>query len=56
MPFDGAGFQPERPVPRPAAPSDNVVTLIIVAFALALLVMPVSVAAIVDIVAYFRTL
>jgi hypothetical protein len=55
MPFDGAGFQPERG-PRPSAPSDNLVTLIIVAFAMALLVMPVSVAAIVDIVTYIRSL
>jgi hypothetical protein len=55
MPFDGAGFQPERG-PGPSAPSDNMVTFIIVAFALALLVMPVSVAAIVDIVAYVRSL
>ncbi len=54
MPFDGAGFQPERRGSGPSAPSDNTITLIIVAFALALLVMPVSVAGFVDLVNYFK--
>ena len=56
MPFDGAGFQPERNGPGRSTPSDNVVTLIIIAFALALLVMPLSLAALVDIVHYVRKL
>jgi hypothetical protein len=56
MPFDGAGF-PERDDPprrRGRAPSDNVVTAIVVAVAVCLLVTPISMAALVDIVRYFR--
>ena len=56
MPFDGAGFQPERPQPGRSAPSDNAVTVIIVACAMALLVMPISIAAIADIVRYVQTM
>ena len=55
MPFDGTSFQPEPRGPRRAAPSDNTVTLIIVAVALALLVMPISLTAFVDVVRYVRS-
>ena len=55
MPFDGTGFQPEPRGRGPSAPSDNMITMIIVAFALALLVMPISVAGLVDLVKYIRS-
>ncbi len=56
MPFDGTGF-PERDDPprrRGHAPSDNMVTAIIVAVAVCLLVTPISMAALVDIVRFMR--
>ncbi len=57
MPFDGTGFLPERqPQRRPAKPGDNAISLIIIALAFSLLVMPISLTALVDIVRYFRHL
>jgi hypothetical protein len=55
MPFDGAGF-PERDEPprRGRAPSDTMVTAIIVAVALCLLVTPISMAALVDLIRFMR--
>ena len=54
MPFDGTGF-PERPEhPRRATHNDNVVTLIIVMLAFALLALPISMGAFVDIVRSMR--
>jgi len=54
MPFDGAGFHPRRDRRRPATPSDNVVTFIILAVAFCLLVMPISLEAFADIIRYLR--
>lgn len=56
MPFDGTGFVPAQPDRRRPAPSDNVVTALIIAITFALLAMPVSLAALVDIVRYLRAL
>ncbi len=56
MPFDGTNFSPRPPrrgSPRP--PSDNAVSIIILAVALSLLVMPISLTALVDIVRYIRS-
>ena len=53
MPFDGTGF-PERPGRRPSRPGDNTVSLVIIAIAFSLLVMPISLTALVDIVRYLR--
>lgn len=54
MPFDGTSFphRPERHPPQP--PSDNAVSVLIIVFALGLLVMPISMAALIDIVRYIR--
>lgn len=57
MPFDGTGFPEGRDPPRrPAGPAgdDNAATVIIVALAFSLLVMPISLGALVDIVQYVR--
>ena len=55
MPFDGTGFPQERPRRRPAKPGDNTVSIIIIALAFSLLVMPISLTAFVDIVRYLRS-
>ena len=54
MPFDGTNFslRPEKPA-RPA-PSDNVVTILIIIISFSLLFMPVSMAGLIDIVWYLR--
>lgn len=52
MPFDGVGFPPPRPERRPSRPGDNTVSVIIIAIAVTLLVMPISMAALVDVVRY----
>ena len=54
MPFDGTSFPARREQPRRAAPGDNAVSLLIIIIAFGLLVMPISLAALVDIVHYFR--
>ena len=54
MPFDGTGFEPRRPGRRGQAPSDNAVSVMIVAVAVVLLVTPISVAALVDVVRSLR--
>ena len=54
MPFDGTGFSDRRPQRRPAKPGDNAISLIIIALAFSLLVMPISLTALVDIVRYLR--
>ena len=54
MPFDGTNFPERRNQPRRAAPGDNAVTLLIIAVAFGLLVMPISLSAFVDIVRYLR--
>lgn len=54
MPFDGTGFPERRNSPRRSAGDDNAATLIIVAVAFSLLVMPISLGALVDIVQYMR--
>ena len=54
MPFDAAGFPPERGEPGRAAPSDNEVTAVIIVLAFSLLVMPISLAALVDVFRYLR--
>ena len=54
MPFDGAGFQ-RRPAPRRRATrDDNIVSVAIIGIALALLVTPISLAALVDLVRFIR--
>ena len=52
MPFDGRDF-PQRPPRRPTA-SDNTVSIIILAVAISLLVLPVSLDGLVDIIRYLR--
>ncbi len=54
MPFDGTGFPERQPGRRPSRPGDNTVSLIIIALAFSLLVMPISLTALVDIVRYLR--
>ncbi len=54
MPFDGTGFPERLPRRRPAKPGDNAVSLIIIALAFSMLVMPISLTALVDIVRYLR--
>ncbi len=54
MPFDGTDFQP-GPIPSKRTTSgDNLVSIMIVAIALALLLTPFSLAGLEDIVAYVR--
>jgi len=54
MPFDAAGFSPRPERPKPSGPSDTVITVLIVLVASCTLILPLSVAAFIDIVAYFR--
>ena len=54
MPFDGTGFPERKPGRRPRHPGDNMVSLIIIAIAFSLLIMPISLTALVDIVRYIR--
>ncbi len=54
MPFDGTSFPARRDQPRRAAPGDNAVSLLIIAVAFGLLVMPISLSAFADIIRYIR--
>ena len=54
MPFDATGFPQEPQQPRRSTRSDNVVSVAIVAIAVALLITPISLAAVVDLVRYAR--
>ena len=54
MPFDGTGFPPRREEPNRPAPGDNAVSIVIIAIAFSLLVMPFSMGGFVDIIRYFR--
>ncbi len=54
MPFDAAGFPPRPERPKPAGPSDTVVTVLILLVASCTLILPISIAAFIDLVAYFR--
>ena len=54
MPFDGVDFQVKRNQPDRPAPNEKVVAILIVLFAICMLVMPVSMAGLVDLVQYFR--
>ncbi len=54
MPFDSAGFPPERQEPKRVPISDNALCVGIVFIALSLLVIPISVPAFVDIIRYIR--
>lgn len=54
MPFDGTGFSPRAGRPPATAPSDNMVTFLIVVLALCLLVTPFSISGLIDIVQYVR--
>ncbi len=54
MPFDGAGYPPKRQEPRRRSFSENALHVCLLVFALVLLVMPVSVAALVDLVRYLH--
>jgi hypothetical protein len=55
MPFDAAGFPPAPPRPERRRSGDNVVTALIIVLSVALLVMPVSLAALMDIAHYLQT-
>ena len=55
MPFDGTEFPREEPRPRRSGPGDNTVSVIIIALAFSLLVMPISLTALVDIIRYLRS-
>lgn len=55
MPFDGADFHPEQKPPRRAAPGERVFGFLFLLVALCLLVMPISAAALVDIVHYLQS-
>ena len=52
MPFDGTDFPERRDEPRRTAPSDNAACVLIVVVAFILLVMPISLHALADIVAF----
>ncbi len=52
MPFDGVDFRPEQKPPGPATPSGNVFGYLFLLVAFCLLIMPISAAALVDIVHY----
>ena len=54
MPFDGADFEPRRKKPAHSGPGDNLVTVLIVVFAICMLVTPISVAGLVDTIRYLR--
>ena len=54
MPFDGTDYRPERPEPHPGAPSDNVVSALIIALAAGLRILPISLTAFIDLVRYVR--
>ncbi len=54
MPFDHAGFFDKPEPPKRPVMSDNTATVLIIVFAATLLVMPISLAAFVDIVLYWR--
>jgi len=54
MPFDGSDFPPRGDQPRGGAPNDNAVSVIIIALAVVLLVMPLSLSGLVDVVRYVR--
>ncbi len=54
MPFDGRRFSEDGPG-APRRPSDNAVTAVIVAVAVALLVLPISLQAFADVVRYLRS-
>ena len=55
MPFDGAGFPPREWNQPPPRPNDNAVSIIIIALAVSLLVMPISLTALIDVVRYLRS-
>ncbi len=54
MPFDGADFEPRRKKPARSGPGDNLVTVLIVLLAIFMLVMPISLAGLVDTIRYLR--
>lgn len=56
MPFDGSDFPPRREPSGPPAPSDTLVCVFIAVVATALLVLPVSLDALVDVGKYLQTL
>ncbi|MGI4952429.1 MAG: hypothetical protein ACRYGM_11530 [Janthinobacterium lividum] len=54
MPFDATGFPPGPPRPERPRSGDNVVTALIIVLSFALLAMPVSLAAVMDIARYLQ--
>ena len=54
MPFDGADLDPPRKKPARGGAGDNLVTVLIVVLAICMLVMPISVASLMDTVRYLR--
>lgn len=54
MPFDGTNFQPEGEKPHRASTEERVFGVIFVVVVLALLLMPISMASLVDIVHFLH--
>ncbi len=50
--FDGVDFPPKKPARRPV--NETAVTIVIVVFALAMLITPISLAALVDVIRAIR--
>lgn len=54
MPFDGVDFQPKREQPDRPAANERIYSLLFLVIAIFLLVMPISMAGLVDIVRYLQ--
>jgi hypothetical protein len=54
MPFDGIDFLAKRDKPARPSRTENLFTVLLLVLGLALLVLPVSAAAMIDIVGYIR--
>ena len=54
MPFDGADLEPRRKKPARSGPGDNLVTVLIIVFAICMLMTPISIAGVVDTIQYPR--
>ena len=56
MPFDGVEFPKRQEPPKRATPAENVLLVLIALLALCLLLLPISLAAFVDVVRYLQGL
>jgi len=54
MPFDGTGFPARPDQPRRSNHNDNIVSLIIIALAFCLLLMPIPLVVLIDIARYLQ--